>query len=70
MATSKSTSKADKKTVKVTLVRSVNGRLANHKACVRGLGLRRMHHTVEVEDTPCTRGIINKVSYMLRIEEA
>ncbi len=64
------TSKADKKTVKVTLVRSVNGRLARHKACVRGLGLRRMHHTVEVEDTPCTRGMINKVSYMLRIEEA
>jgi large subunit ribosomal protein L30 len=64
------TSKADKKTVKVTLVRSVNGRLATHKACVRGLGLRRMHHTVEVEDTPCTRGMINKVSYMLRIEEA
>ena len=63
-------SKADKKTVKVTLVRSVNGRLARHKACVRGLGLRRMHHTVEVEDTPCTRGMINKVSYMLRIEEA
>ena len=63
-------SKADKKTVKVTLVRSVNGRLANHKACVRGLGLRRMHHTVEVEDTPCTRGMINKVSYMLRVEEA
>jgi large subunit ribosomal protein L30 len=64
------TSKADKKTVKVTLVRSVNGRLASHKACVRGLGLRRMHHTVEVEDTPCTRGMINKVSYMVRVEEA
>ena len=64
------TSKADNKTVKVTLVRSINGRLASHKACVRGLGLRRMHHTVEVEDTACTRGMINKVSYMLRIEEA
>ncbi len=64
------TSKADKKTVKVTLVRSVNGRLASHKACVRGLGLRRMHHTVEVEDTACTRGMINKVSYMVRVEEA
>ncbi|NCF28772.1 MAG: 50S ribosomal protein L30 [Gammaproteobacteria bacterium] len=64
------TSKTDKKTVKVTLVRSINGRLAKHKACVRGLGLRRMHHTVEVEDTPCTRGMINKVSYMLRVEEA
>jgi large subunit ribosomal protein L30 len=62
--------KTDKKTVKVTLVRSTNGRLKSHKACVRGLGLRRLHHTVEVEDTPCTRGMINKVSYMVRIEEA
>lgn len=61
---------SNSKTVKVTLVRSVNGRLASHKACVRGLGIRRMHQTVEVEDTPCTRGMINKVSYMLRIEEA
>ncbi len=59
-----------KKTVKITLVRSTNGRLESHKACVRGLGLRRMHHTVEVEDTPCTRGMINKVSYMVRVEEA
>ncbi len=59
-----------KKTVKVTLVRSTNGRLKSHKACVRGLGLRRVHHTVEVEDTPCTRGMINKVSYMVRVEEA
>jgi large subunit ribosomal protein L30 len=62
--------KTDKKTVKVTLVRSINGRLKSHKACVRGLGLRRIHHTVEVEDTPCTRGMINKVSYMVRVEEA
>ena len=62
--------KTDKKTVKVTLVRSTNGRLKSHKACVRGLGLRRIHHTVEVEDTPCTRGMINKVSYMVRVEEA
>jgi large subunit ribosomal protein L30 len=60
----------DKKTVRVTLVRSTNGRLKSHKACVRGLGIRRMHHTVEVEDTACTRGMINKVSYMLRVEEA
>ncbi len=62
--------KTDKKTVKVTRVRSTNGRLKSHKACVRGLGLRRIHHTVEVEDTPCTRGMINKVSYMVRVEEA
>ena len=64
------TGNSDKKTVKVTLVRSINGRLKSHKACVRGLGLRRIHHTVEVEDTPCTRGMINKVSYMARVEEA
>ena len=62
--------KADNgKQLRVTLVRSVNGRLANHKACVRGLGLRRMHHTVEVMDTPENRGMINKVSYMLSVEE-
>jgi len=59
---------ADKK-IKVTLVRSMHGRLAAHKACLNGLGLRRMHHTVEVEDTPCTRGMINKVSYMVKVEE-
>ena len=56
--------------VKVTLTKSVNGRLASHKACVKGLGLRRMHHSRIVEDTPCTRGMINKVSYLLRVEEA
>lgn len=55
--------------MKVTLVRSLNGRLASHKACVRGLGLRRMHQVVEVEDTPCTRGMVNKVSYMVQIVE-
>ena len=57
-------------TLKVTLVRSMHGRLKVHKACVRGLGLRRMHHTVEVEDTPCTRGMINKISYLLQVEES
>ena len=60
---------ADKKMMQVTLVRSINGRLASHKACVRGLGLRRMHQTVTVEDTPCTRGMVNKVSYMVKVEE-
>ena len=55
--------------IRVTLVRSRYGRLKRHQACVRGLGLRRMHHTVEVEDTPCTRGMIRKVSYMLKVEE-
>ena len=61
---------AEKPTMKVTLFRSVSGRLENHKACVRGLGLRRMHQTVEVEDTPATRGMLNKVSYMVKVEEA
>ena len=55
--------------LRVTLVRSVYGRLASHRACVRGLGLRRMHQTVEVENTPAVRGLIDKVSYMLRVEE-
>lgn len=60
---------AKKKTMKVTLVRSTIGRLKAHQACVKGLGLRRMHQTVEVEDTPCTRGMVNKVNYMVKVEE-
>ena len=57
-------------TVKVTLVKSTIGRLANHMACVRGLGLRRIGHTVEVLDTPENRGMINKVNYLLEIQES
>lgn len=60
---------ADKKMMKVKLVRSVYGRLEKHRACVRGLGLRRMHQVVEVEDTPATRGMVNKVSYMVQVVE-
>lgn len=58
-----------KKTLKVTLVKSTIGRLAKHKACVAGLGLRRIGHTVEVVDTPENRGMIQKVSYLLKLEE-
>ena len=58
------------KTIRLTLVRSKYGRLKSHQACVAGLGLRRMHQTVEVIDTPENRGMINKVRYMLNIEEA
>jgi large subunit ribosomal protein L30 len=58
-----------KATIKVTQIRSSNGRLKNHKACIAGLGLRRIGHTVEVEDSPSVRGMINKVNYMLRVEE-
>jgi len=52
----------------VTLVKSLIGRLEAHKACARGLGLRRMNHTVEVLDTPENRGMINKISYLLKCE--
>ena len=62
--------KKQPKLLNVTLVKSVHGRLAKHKACVSGLGLRRMNHTVQVNDTPENRGMINKVSYMLSVEEA
>jgi large subunit ribosomal protein L30 len=54
--------------IKVTLYRSMNGRMKKHQACVRGLGLRRIGHTVEVEDTPAVRGMINKVPYLVRVE--
>jgi large subunit ribosomal protein L30 len=60
---------AEAKKVKVTLIKSRFGRLKAHRACVAGLGLRRMHQTVEVLDTPENRGMINKVSYLLRVEE-
>ncbi|MBK8162690.1 MAG: 50S ribosomal protein L30 [Gammaproteobacteria bacterium] len=60
---------AGKKNLKVTLVRSLHGRLAAHKACAHGLGLRRIRHSVVVEDSPCTRGMINKISYMVKYEE-
>ncbi|MBX2867698.1 MAG: 50S ribosomal protein L30 [Acidiferrobacterales bacterium] len=60
---------AEQKKLQVTLVRSMNGRLKKHQACARGLGLRRMHHTVEVIDTPENRGMINKIQYMLDCKE-
>ena len=57
------------KELKLTLNKSIIGRLKSHRDCVRGLGLRRTHHTVTVSDTPENRGMINKVSYMLSVEE-
>jgi len=57
-----------KKTVRVTLVRSVAGTRESHRATVRGLGLRRIRHTVELEDTPAVRGMINKVRYLVKTE--
>ena len=61
---------AKTKELKVTLVKSKNGRLKSHKACVSGLGLRKLHQTVTVADTAENRGMINRVSYMLSVEEA
>jgi len=56
-------------TIKVTQTKSSIGRLPKHKLCLQGLGLRKINHTVELEDTPCVRGMINKVSYMVKVEE-
>lgn len=59
---------ATENSVKVTLVKSLNGRLKSHQQCVNGLGLRRIGQSVEVEDTPSNRGMINKAYYLLKVE--
>ena len=56
--------------IKVTQIRSQSGRTQSHRACLRGLGIRRMNRPVEVLDTPENRGMINKIAYMLKVEEA
>ena len=58
---------SEKKTVTVKLVRSPIGTRADHRATVRGLGLRRMHSTAVLEDTPAVRGMINKVDYLIQV---
>jgi large subunit ribosomal protein L30 len=58
----------DGKKIKVKLVKSLIGTKPDHRACVRGLGLRRLNSTAEVLDTPSNRGMINKVSYLLKLE--
>lgn len=58
-----------KKFITLTLLKSTSGRLKSHKGCVRGLGLKRIRHTVQVEDTAAVRGMINKVNYLLKVEE-
>ncbi len=57
------------KQLRVTLNKSRHGRLRSHKACIAGLGLRRIRHSVTVLDTPENRGMINKVSYLVSVEE-
>ncbi len=64
----KTQTKAQGKTIKVTQVRSLIGTRPEHRASVRGLGLRRINHTVELADSPAIRGMINKVSYLVRSE--
>lgn len=59
---------ATKKTIKVTLVKGVIGTIESHRACVRGLGLKKRHQTVTVEDTPAIRGMVNKVNYLVRVD--
>ena len=59
---------AEQRTIRVTLVKSLIGTIDTHKACARGLGLRRLQHTVTVLDTPENRGMINKISYLLDVE--
>jgi large subunit ribosomal protein L30 len=58
---------AEKK-IKVTLVKSVIGTKQDHRATVRGLGLRRINHTTELQDTPAVRGMIKKVAYLVKCE--
>lgn len=58
------------KTVQVTLIKSLSGRLESHKACARGLGLRRIRHTVTVKATPENMGMVKKIDYLLRVEDA
>ena len=59
---------SDKRTVKVTLVKSLIGRIESHRACARGLGLKKLNQTVEVLDTPENRGMINKISFLVKCE--
>jgi large subunit ribosomal protein L30 len=58
------------KKIKVTLLKSVSGIKTTHRATVRGLGLKRINHVVELADTPAVRGMINKVNYLVRIDAA
>lgn len=55
--------------IRITLLKSIHGRLKSHQSCIKGLGLRKRHQTVEVLKTPENMGMVNKVSYLLKIEE-
>jgi large subunit ribosomal protein L30 len=61
--------KTSTRSIKVTLLKSISGRKPNHILCAKGLGLRRIRHSVEIADTPENRGMINQISYLLAVEE-
>jgi len=61
---------ADAKKMRVTLVKSIAGTKQDHRATVRGLGLKWTNHSVEVVDTPATRGMVNKVGYLVKVTDA
>ena len=67
MADKDATTASSKTTVKIKLVRSINGTRESHRATVRGLGLRKLNSESTLEDTPAVRGMINKVSYLLKV---
>lgn len=69
-AKSAMSTKPGSKKLKVTLIRSAFGRLPAHRATVSGLGLRRINHSVELEDTSAIRGMLNKIAYLLKVEDA
>ena len=60
---------AETKKIRVKLVKGLRGAIGKHRECVKGLGLRHREHTVEVIDTPAVRGMINKVSYLVKVVE-
>lgn len=55
--------------IKITLIKSLSGRLKAHQACAKGLGIKKIHKTIEVNDTPENLGMINKINYLLKIEK-
>ena len=69
VATKKVTIKKDGTKIKLTLVKSLNGRLKAHQACAKGLGIKKIHRSIEVNNTPENMGMINKINYLLKIEK-
>jgi large subunit ribosomal protein L30 len=69
VVTKKTQTVSQTKTVSITLIKSFHGRLPSHRATIAGLGLKRINHTKELKNTPEIRGMINKVAYLLKVED-